>query len=354
MAKLDPAKIYSQDNLVNQKSFEDDVEYAVLFWGSHFTLSFSSASLDDQQVIIKLLYQFCTQTLPYYLEALLLLSKLNDVFPMVQKVSDVLSGFTHMEEVKTVLSLLKDLKYVAYNFRTQLLASPLQVYNHALIAVPQETLYYQLYKSLAPARLTIGAEKEWGPFTLVGHSNWVTSVAYSHDSKTVVSGSNDDTVKLWSVETGECVRTLEEHSGGVNSVAYSPDSKTVVSASHDTTVKLWDVETGNSKTLFGHSDSVSSVAFSPDSKTVASGSHDTTVNLWDVDTGNSKTLFGHSRGVNLVAFSPDSKTVISGSFDNTVKLWDVETGECVWTFKVEGHPHYVHYVHSVAFSPDGK
>ncbi|ORY28890.1 WD40 repeat-like protein [Rhizoclosmatium globosum] len=351
MAHLDPTKFYSKDELAQLTVLNEDLLYAVLFWASHFKLGFSKASVVDQQAIIKLLYKFCTKTLPYYLEALLLVSKLNDVFPMVHSVSDILSGFTHIEEVKTVLSLLNDLKFVAVNFRTQLLASPLQVYNHALIAVPLETKYYCLFQGLAPARITIGAEKEWSPFTLLGHSNNVRSVAFSPDSHTVVSGSSDNTVKLWSVETGECVKTLLGHSGWVNSVAFSPDSKTVVAGSADKTVKLWSVETGECvKTFVGHSSSVVSATFSPDSKFVVSGSVDKTVKLWSVETGECvKTLVGHSGWVFSVAFSPNSKTVVSGSADKTVKLWSVETGECVKTFVGNASR-----VISVAFSPDSK
>ncbi|KAJ3079665.1 hypothetical protein HDU99_010378, partial [Rhizoclosmatium hyalinum] len=350
MAHLDPAKIYSKDELAQLSAFNEDVQYALQFWASHFTLGFDSTSAENQKEIIKILYQFCIKSLPFYLEALLLASKLNDVFPMVESVSDILSRFSHMN-VKTVLSLLNDVKFVGINFRNQLLASPLQVYNHALIAVPQETKYYRFYQDLASACITIGAEKEWGPFQFAGHSDMVNSVAFSADSKTVVSGSWDNTVKLWSVKTGECIKTFVGHSWWVESVAFSADSKTVVSGSQDGNIKFWHVETGECvKSLAGHYSSVNSVAFSADSKTVVSGSKDGNVKFWHVETGRCvKTLSGHSKSVTSVAFSPDSKTVVSGSWDNTVKLWSVETGKCVKTFV--GHSGWVE---SVAFSADSK
>ncbi|MGI2909791.1 WD40 repeat domain-containing protein, partial [Hassallia sp. VBCCA 56010] len=76
------------------------------------------------------------------------------------------------------------------------------------------------------------------------------------------------------------------HSNSVRSVAFSPDGKTLASGSDDNTIKLWDVATGKlSQTLTGHSNSVRSVAFSPDGKTLASGSDDNTIKLWDVATG---------------------------------------------------------------------
>jgi WD40 repeat protein len=80
--------------------------------------------------------------------------------------------------------------------------------------------------------------------------------------------------------------TLQGHAGLVGSVAFSPDGKTLASGSQNRTIKLWDVATGEEQaTLKGHTDMVLSVAFSPDGKTLASGSMDKTIKLWDVATG---------------------------------------------------------------------
>ncbi|WP_414581625.1 CHAT domain-containing protein, partial [Scytonema sp. PCC 10023] len=99
---------------------------------------------------------------------------------------------------------------------------------------------------------------------LQGHSSGVSSVAFSPDGKTLASGSDDNTIKLWDVATGKISQTLTRHSSGVSSVAFSPDGKTLASGSDDNTIKLWDVATGkHSQTLTGHSSGVWSVAFSP-------------------------------------------------------------------------------------------
>ena len=75
--------------------------------------------------------------------------------------------------------------------------------------------------------------------TFQGHNNLVVCVAFSPDGITIVSGSADKTLKLWSVSGGECLKTFEGHENWVFSVAFSPDGKTVVSGSWDRTLKLW-------------------------------------------------------------------------------------------------------------------
>ncbi|MBD2132961.1 hypothetical protein H6F47_11110 [Sphaerospermopsis sp. FACHB-1094] len=187
--------------------------------------------------------------------------------------------------------------------------------------------------------------------TFTGHSNLVTSVAYSPDGKTLASASNDNTIKLWAVKTGNLLQTFTGHSYWVGSVAYSPDGQTLASASNDNTIKLWDVKTGNLlHTFVGHSNSVWSVAYSPDGQTLASGSRDNTIKLWEVKTGNLLQIFtGHFHWVTSVAYSPDGKTLASASNDTTIKLWEVKTGNLLQIFT--GHSHWVT---SVAYSPDGQ
>jgi WD40 repeat protein/energy-coupling factor transporter ATP-binding protein EcfA2 len=186
---------------------------------------------------------------------------------------------------------------------------------------------------------------------LVGHYSSVNSVSFSPDGKTLASGSGDDTIKLWNVETGKEIRTLSGHNICVSSVSFSRDGKTLASGSWDKTIKLWNVETGEEiRTLTGYQDYVYSVSFSSDSKTLASGSRDHTIKLWNVETGQEiRTLTGHNGEVYSVSFSSDSKTLASGSRDHTIKLWNVETGEEIRT--LTGHKDYVL---NVSFSSNGK
>ncbi|MFN7660736.1 MAG: WD40 repeat domain-containing protein, partial [Dolichospermum sp.] len=83
--------------------------------------------------------------------------------------------------------------------------------------------------------------------TLPGPSGWVRPVAYSPDGQTLASGSQDDTIKLWNVKTGNLLQTLPSHSYEVNSVAYSPDGQTLASGNFDNTIKIWQLVASISK-----------------------------------------------------------------------------------------------------------
>ncbi len=107
----------------------------------------------------------------------------------------------------------------------------------------------------------------------------------SPDGRFALSGSLDNTLKLWDVATGRCLRTFEGHTEPVSSVCLSPDGRFALSGSLDNTLKLWDVATGRClRTFEGHTEPVSSVCLSPDGRcALSSGSWDNTVKLWVLD-----------------------------------------------------------------------
>ncbi|MGI9097002.1 MAG: WD40 repeat domain-containing protein, partial [Solirubrobacteraceae bacterium] len=119
---------------------------------------------------------------------------------------------------------------------------------------------------------------------LTGHTDYVLSIAFSPDGRTLASGSADDKIRLWDTRTHQPLGTpLTGHADSVQSVAFSPDGRTLASASIDKTIRLWDTRAHKqlSPPLNGHNDAVNSVAFSPDGRTLASAGNDKTIRLWE-------------------------------------------------------------------------
>ncbi|MEG4584108.1 protein kinase [Microcoleus sp. MOSTC5] len=193
--------------------------------------------------------------------------------------------------------------------------------------------------------------------TFFGHSARVDAVAISPDGRMMVSGSFDRKVIEWKLDKKAMIREFysdfgspySHRYGSVYSVAFSCDSGAIASASGDQSIKLWNQRNGALvQKLSGHSDKVLSVSFRPQSMMLASGSADKTIKMWLVGIGESvRTFVGHSDWVYAIAFSQDGKTIVSGSADATVKLWNADTGELINTLR--GHSDAVI---SVAISPD--
>jgi WD40 repeat protein len=142
--------------------------------------------------------------------------------------------------------------------------------------------------------------------TLLGHKGAVSSVAFSLDGQRIVTGSEDQTAKVWDAATGRELLALKGHTHMVTSVAFSPDGKRIITGAGDWSspdtrpgeAKVWDAATGQEVlALKGHTDCVWNVAFSPDGKRIVTGSEDQTARVWDAATGQEiLTLKGHAGG----------------------------------------------------------
>ncbi|KAJ7337129.1 hypothetical protein OS493_009982 [Desmophyllum pertusum] len=220
-----------------------------------------------------------------------------------------------------------------------------------------------LDKNWAQGRYSVAA-------LLRGHKDPITCMAC--DGSSIVSGSSDNTVRVWGVKmakcvlvldsphtdsvrcvqlkgslcatgcadgvirlfdlkSGRCLRSFQGHAGGVEHLRF--DGSTIISASSDLTVRVWNSDTGKLlHTMIGHSDEIQ-VLVARD-ELVITTSWDETIRMWNVTSGTCLlTLRGHTEAVYCCDFN--DKKIISGGGDGLIKIWDAHTGDN--TFTLVGH-----------------
>jgi len=192
------------------------------------------------------------------------------------------------------------------------------------------------------------------------HAEYVASPAVTPDGKTLASGDDEGTIRLWSLPDGGLMKVVDGHESCVRALAVPPDGGTLFSGSDDGTVKLWSLPDGSlQKELAGYGRGSGGIAVSPDGKTVASAGW-RAINLWALPAGDLlRTLEGHTDTVHALAITPDGATLISAGGDRTVRLWSLPDGKPrirlmdldvspenakgmryrARTRKVSGHPH---------------
>ncbi|HFU75369.1 MAG TPA: WD40 repeat domain-containing protein, partial [Arcobacter sp.] len=224
-------------------------------------------------------------------------------------------------------------------------------------------------------------------------SHWksVKSITISPDGKTLVSGYDDNTIRVWDIQSGEEKRTyyVDKHfdipmmdispdgkllvhamdwqkikilkmkngklvrnintDTGWSSLIISSDGKIIISSSADT-IKLWNIESGKKiKTLSQYNYDKSLLAITPDGKIIVSRDGNGAIILCDIVSEKKiKTFQGHTDRIRSIAITPDSKTIVF-RFDDYIKLFDIKSEEELKT--LYGH---TGMIESIAITPDGK
>jgi eukaryotic-like serine/threonine-protein kinase len=239
--------------------------------------------------------------------------------------------------------------------------------------------------------------------SLTGNLTWACGVAFSPDGKTVAGCAWGPEMRIWDAISGNEIRELSEHGNHVLSIAFHPDGKSLLSASRDSTVRVWDLAAGRStRVLRAHPGPVWCAAFSPAGRQIATAAEGV-VKVWNDDSqapyvrlpvdwpaprvpggsfmlsaslsaGGDRLVYftsldEHLRVLDLATnettltqlseddgqefkcldISPDGQLLATGAGRGLVQLWDFPSGQ--ERARLVGHSAYVH---SVAFSPDGR
>jgi len=185
---------------------------------------------------------------------------------------------------------------------------------------------------------------------LEGHTDYVNCVSFTTDSNSVISSSSDKTIRIWDCATGGIKHILNGHSDRVFPVVALADGQRLLSGAvdNDFSIKLWNIETGECLKTIEAKQAVWTAAANASGTNVVVGGHDGKLNIWSLDTGEClASLTGHSELVRSVQVATNQQFAVSGCGDKTIKIWQLETSSCV--LSLEGHQHFVL---SVALSPN--
>jgi WD40 repeat protein len=185
---------------------------------------------------------------------------------------------------------------------------------------------------------------------LMTHAGQVRAVVLTHDDKTIISGGDDNSIRMFDVNTTEDTVVIDNVGYAVHSLALSPDGKTLAAGGDGNRVTFWDPADGRALgELSTQSVRTTCLAYSPDGKILAYGGHDGAVVLWDVAAKKAlASLTRHTNPVTSLCFSPDGKVLATASEDQTVKIWDVASHAMIASLD-----EHTDAIFSLAFSPDG-
>ncbi|KAF0639823.1 hypothetical protein FPSE5266_00714 [Fusarium pseudograminearum] len=324
----------------------DSVEYACCYWADHIS------AFDDESASATL--EFLKESVLYWLEACSLLGEVVTAVLAIQKLQKLVIGTEYHE----LTSVLQDVNRFVLYFKSAIEEFPLQTYASGLLFSPKSSVARQAFQqhTLETSWLSLPVPEDWDACvqTLEGHTSTVLSLAFSGNGKWLASASEDCTVSIWDVATGDCVQTMEYQYAQVQAVAFSPDSSCLVSASEGYEIDFWDTTSGE----FKKSHSVETpgiliigLLFSPNGEWLASWSPESKVQIRDAKTGDCiYNITRHERvpiGPEIrCSFSSDSKRILIGSENPAIR----DIVKCSWIGDTEILPDRLS---TSGFSSDG-
>ncbi|KAK9457469.1 WD40-repeat-containing domain protein [Dipodascopsis uninucleata] len=203
--------------------------------------------------------------------------------------------------------------------------------------------------------------------TLKGHDHTVSCVRFMPGGEYLISGSRDNTIRIWEVKTGYGIRNIVGHTAWVKTLSLSTDGERIVSAGADQSIRISDATSGDTKVVIsnGHDHVIECSAIAPPPsyeyiakmagssipprlsssfEYFATGSRDRTIKIWD-SRGNLITILeGHDNWIRDLVFHPGGKYILSVGDDKTIRCWDLtQNGSCVRTIE-NAHDQFINSI----------
>lgn len=183
----------------------------------------------------------------------------------------------------------------------------------------------------------------------IGDDRPLSGCAFSPDATLLATSGWSGITKIWSIPDFRKVATFKGHTERITSVAFSPSGNCIATASADHSAILWGLDGSLIRNFRGHLDRLARLAFHPSGAYLGTASFDKTWRLWDINTGIELLLQeGHSRSVYGIAFQGDGSLAATCGLDALARVWDMRTGRSI--LALEGH---VKPVLGIDFSPNG-
>lgn len=188
------------------------------------------------------------------------------------------------------------------------------------------------------------------PLNVLKNIGIMKSAIFSPDGKCIASFC-DSTIQIWNSESGEQLHVLEGHTEQISSIAFSPDSKRIVSASFDCTARIWDAETGLEIIKWEGQSVVLSAAFSSNGRQIVAACLDCII--LDANTGEEIQKIKTSSLCYSASFSPDDQFVVYTT-RKEIALFEIKTEHEEYLYNSGDYAKSAGYSRYVSFSPDGK